>query len=84
MNNLSAIASKSVPVAIRRDACVRAYLRAIASLALEVAERPELLADFVAVIRLAPRTLLSLQVAAGRMPLHRDRMRVYSGLDILQ
>jgi hypothetical protein len=28
--------------------------RAIAPLALEVAERPELLADFVAVLRLAP------------------------------
>jgi hypothetical protein len=37
-------------------ACVAAYLRAIASLALEVADRPELLSDFVAVIRLS-RTL---------------------------
>jgi hypothetical protein len=70
-----------------RRASVGAYLRAIASLALEVAERPELLADFVAVIRLAPRTILGLQAAAGRVPapqLQRDRMRCYSAPDILQ
>ena len=70
-----------------RHACIASYLRAIASLALECADRPELLADFVAVLRLAPRTILGLQAAAGRVvtrQLPGDRMRCYSALDILQ
>jgi hypothetical protein len=58
-NNLSAIADKSAPVANRRP-CIAAYLRAIAALCAEVAERPELLSDFVAVIRLAPATIAQL------------------------
>jgi hypothetical protein len=45
----------------RRDACVRAYLRAIARLALEVSDQPELLSDLVAVLRLAPGTIEALR-----------------------
>ena len=46
---------------IRRDACVRAYLRAIARLAQECSDQPELLSDLVAVLRLAPSTLEALE-----------------------
>jgi hypothetical protein len=77
--------SQPQPVTIRR-ACVTAYLHAIARLALEVADRPELLGDFVAVIKLAPRTILGLQAAgrAAARPLPREGMRCYTALDILR
>jgi hypothetical protein len=41
--------------------CVTRYLRAIGALALECADQPELLSDFVAVLRLAPRTIEGLE-----------------------
>jgi hypothetical protein len=57
-------------------------LRAIAALALEVPERPELLSDFVAVVKLVPKTIAGLEAAAAWV--HRDRMRCVTALDLLQ
>ena len=71
------------PTPISR-ACVRAYLHAISRLALECADKPELPDDFLGVVKLVPETVSDLRAAAGRMPLPRDRMQVYSGLDLLQ
>jgi hypothetical protein len=73
VNNFPAIASKSAPVVIRHDGAVnnlspigltpsiRRYLRAIGALALECADRPELLADFVHIIAVAPATIETLR-----------------------
>jgi hypothetical protein len=40
--------------------CVTRYLRAIGALALETADRPELLSDFLRIIEVTPRTIETL------------------------
>jgi hypothetical protein len=46
---------------------ITSYLRAIARLALEVADRPSLLPVFLAVLRLVPSTIAALQRAQRRL-----------------
>jgi hypothetical protein len=50
-----------------RRASVTSYLRGIATLALEVADRPSLLPVFLAVLRLVPATVRDLQRSQRRL-----------------
>ncbi len=59
-------------------------MRAIAALALECAERPELLSDFLAVLKLAPKTIVGLQAAAAGHGAVVPPMKCVSALELLQ
>jgi hypothetical protein len=66
MNNLSAMACKTVPVTIPPDG-VAQYLLGLSRLCAEVARNPKLLPSFMRVLRLVPSTLAALQRAQRRL-----------------